>query len=147
MTTTHNTFRLFQLVYTDLTGPVSTPALGGFCYVRNSPTNKVSVRKEVFIKEKTDVVKTRKQVVQRVVIRQGLRIECLRTDRQGEYTSGWFETYCLDTGATLDFASTNTLQQNGVAKRDGRTIANVACCLLKDAGFPKSLWDAMLYSP
>ena len=29
-TTTHNTVRMFQVVYTDPLGPVSRPALGGF---------------------------------------------------------------------------------------------------------------------
>ncbi|CAN0393136.1 unnamed protein product, partial [Laminaria digitata] len=145
-TTAHNTVRPFQLVCTDLLGPVSPPALGGYRYVSKF-TDQHSKWKEVFlIKEKADAVNTLKQFVQTVVIPRGLRIERLRTDRGGEYTAGYFEKYCLDTGITHEFAATNTLQQNGVSERDGRTIANIARCLLKDAGFPKSLWGEMFFT-
>ena len=138
-TTTHTTDQPFQLVYTDLLGPVPPPALGGFCYVSKF-TDQHSKWKEVFlIKEKGDAVSSLQQFVRTVVIPRGLRIERLRTGRWGGYTSGYFEKYCLDTGIRHEFAATNTPQQNGVSERDGRTIANIARCLLKDAEFPKSL--------
>ena len=107
-TTTRNTLRPFQLVYTDLLGPVSPPALGGFRYVSKF-TDQHNKWKEVFlIKEKADDFNTLKQFVQTVVIPRGLRIERLRTDRGGEYTAGYFDKYCLDTGITHEFAATNT---------------------------------------
>ena len=38
-----------------------------------------------------------------------------------------------------EFTSTNTPQQNGVSERDGRTLTEMAPCVLSDGGFPKSL--------
>ena len=145
-TTTHTTDRPFKLVYTDFLGPASPPALGGFRYVSKF-TDQHSKWTEVFlIKEKSDAVSSLQTFVQTVVIPRGLRIERLRTDRGGEYTAGYFEQYCLDTGICHEIAATNTPQQNGVSERDGRTIANIARCLLKEAGFPKSLWGEMFFT-
>ena len=145
-TTAHNTARPFPLVYTDPLGPVSPPALGGFRYV-SMFTDQHSKWKEVFlIREKVDAINTLKQCVQTVVVPRGLRIERLRTDRGGEYTAGYFEKYCLVTGIIHVFAATNAPQQNGVPDRDGRTIAKIARCLLKDARFPKELWGEMSFT-
>ena len=33
-----------------------------------------------------------------------------------------------------------------MSERDGRTIANIARSLLKDAGFPKHLWGEMFFT-
>ena len=96
-TTRHNTVRPFQLVCTDLLGPVSPPALGVVRYVSKF-TDQHSKWKEVFIKEEADAVNTLKQFVQTVVIPRGQRVERLRSDRGDEYTAGYFEKYCLDTG-------------------------------------------------
>ena len=97
-TTTNNNIRPFQLAYTDLLGPVSPPALGGFRYV-SKYTDQHSKWKGVFlIKEKTDAVNTLKIFVQTVGIPRGLDIERLRTVRGGEYTAGYFERYCLEKG-------------------------------------------------
>ena len=84
--TTHKTVWPFQLVYTDLLGPVPPPALGGFRYVSKF-TDQHTRWKELFLmKEKADAVNTLKQFVQTVVIPRGLRIGRLRTDRGDEYT-------------------------------------------------------------
>ena len=126
-------------MYTDLLGPVSPPALGGFRYV-SKYTDQHSKWKEVFmIKEKSDAVSSLQQFVQTMEISRDLRIERHRTDRGGGYTAGHFETNCLDTEIRHEFAATKTPQQNGVSERDGRTIANIPRCLLKDAGFLNSL--------
>ena len=50
-----------------------------------------------------------------------------------------FTQYCLDTGIRREITSKNTPQQNGGSERDGRTLTEMAQCLLSDGGFPKSL--------
>ena len=145
-TTAHNTIRPFQLVRTDPFGPVSPPALGGVHYVSKFTDQHRKWKGVFLIREKVDAINTLKQFAQTVVIPRGLRIARLRTDRGGAYTAGYFEKYCLDTGIIHEFPATNTPQQNGVSERDGRTIANIARCLLKDAGFPKDLWGEMFFT-
>ena len=137
-------FDLFRR--TDLFGPVSPPALGGVHYVSKFTDQHRKWKGVFLIREKVDAINTLKQFAQTVVIPRGLRIARLRTDRGGAYTAGYFEKYCLDTGIIHEFPATNTPQQNGVSERDGRTIANIARCLLKDAGFPKDLWGEMFFT-
>ena len=144
-TAAHNTVRPFQLVHTDLLGPVSPPALRRFRYVSKC-TDQHSKLKEVFlIKEKADAVNTLKQFVRTVESLEACASSVFAL-RGGEYTAGYFEMYCLDAGITHEFAATNTPQQNGVSERDGQTITNIARCLLKDAGFHKSLWGGTLFT-
>ena len=40
-----------------------------------------------------------------------------RADKGGEYTSEAFKQFCLETGISQEFATTNTPQQNGVEAR------------------------------
>ena len=65
---------------------------------------------------------------------------CLHGPGARVHGTGYFEKYCLDTGIPHEFATSNAPQHNGVSERGGRTIANIARCLLKYARFPTSLW-------
>ena len=121
-TIAHTTDRPFQLVYADLLGSVSPPAFGGFRYVSKF-TDQHSKWKEVFlIKEKGDAVSSLQQFVQTVVIPRGLRIERLRKDRGREYTAGYFEKYCLDTGIRHEFAASTLLNKTGCQNETGEQL-------------------------
>ena len=79
-------------------------------------------------------------LVQSVVIPSGLRVERLRADKGGEFTSKEVQNYCLQTGVALEFASTNTPKQIGMSECVGRTLAAIVRCMLADSGLPKFLW-------
>eukprot|EP00903_Cladosiphon_okamuranus_P012172 g11418.t2 len=74
------------------------------------------------------------------VIPTGNRIQRLRCDKGGEYIADYYRNYCKETGIQMEFAATNTPQQNGVSERDGRTILDMTRCILIDTGLPKFLW-------
>lgn len=76
----------------------------------------------------------------------GFRIQRLRGDRGKEYKAGYFQKYFLDIGIRQQFTSTNTPQYDGVSERDGRTLTEMARCLLSDGGFSKSLWGEMFFT-
>ena len=61
-------------------------------------------------------------------------------DKGGEFISKEFQDYCLQTGVSLEYASTNTPQQIGMSERVGRTLAAMIRCMLADCGLPKFLW-------
>ncbi|CAN0071549.1 unnamed protein product, partial [Sphacelaria rigidula] len=44
------------------------------------------------------------------------------------------------TGIRQEFTSPYTPQQNGISKRDGRSILDVTRCLLNESNLPKFLW-------
>ena len=79
-------------------------------------------------------------IIQDLAIPLGLRVQHLRSDNGGEYTSGSFQEYCKSTGIRQQFSAPYTPQQNGVSERDGRTIMDMTRCLLNEARLPTPLW-------
>ena len=106
--------RPFQLVTTDLMGPLSPPALGGFRYVSKF-LDQLTKWNEVFLlKEKNSAVDTVQLYNQAVIIPSGLRLERLRADKGGENTGAAFRKYFLDVGIKLELASTRTVLNRSV---------------------------------
>lgn len=64
----------------------------------------------------------------------------MRVEKGGELIGKGFEGYCLQTGVSLEYASTNTPQQIGMSERSGRALAAMVWCMLAGSGLPKRLW-------
>ena len=93
--------------------------------------------KDIFLlKSKAEATDPLHLCTQTVAVPSGLRIQRLRADNGGEYTSQRFLKPCVDAGISVDYAATATPQQIGISERDGRTIATVGRHLLKDGNFP-----------
>ena len=84
--------------------------------------------------------------VQSVVIPSGFRVERLSVDKGGEFVSKDFQGYCLQTGLSLEFASTNTPNQIGMSERVGRTVAAMVRCVLADSGLSKFLRGELMFT-
>lgn len=77
----------------------------------------------------------------------GEPIACLRTDRDGEYTSKEFQDYCSENGIARQLTAANTPHQNGVAERKNRTVMNMVRCMLIGKSIPKEFWtEAVNYA-
>lgn len=50
-----------------------------------------------------------------------IQIQCLRSDDGGKYKANYYRSQCEDIGILQQFMAQNTLQQNGVLERDGKT--------------------------
>ena len=89
---TRKTTRSMQLVYTDLMGPFTPAAKGGYRFVSKF-TDDYSRMKEIFLlKNKTEAAESLHQYNMTVAAPLGLRIENLRCDKGGEYTGQEFRT-------------------------------------------------------
>jgi transposase InsO family protein len=89
-----------------------------------------------FMKEKSEVF-THFQNFRMLAEKQtGLQVKCLRSDGGGEYFSNEFITYLKMHGIQRQFTCKYTLQQNGVAERKNRHIAEVARALMADKSMP-----------
>ena len=64
------------------------------------------------LKSKHDALTSFQVFAQSVAIPSDFRVERLRVDKGGEFISKEFWDYCLQTGVSLECASTNTPQQN-----------------------------------
>ncbi|CAM9955416.1 unnamed protein product, partial [Ascophyllum nodosum] len=70
------------------------------------------------------------------VIPSGSRTEWDRADKGGEYINNEYKVYCLQTGLSLEYASTNTPQEITMSERVGRTLMAMVRCLLGESGLP-----------
>eukprot|EP00253_Pinus_taeda_P016986 PITA_16986 len=68
------------------------------------------------------------------------KIKCLRSDRDGEFTSNEFFYFCEEHGIRREFSTARTPQQNGVVERMNRTIQQMACATLDESGTPATFW-------
>ena len=135
-----------QLVYTDLMGPISPPAIGGFQYVSKFTDHHSRWHEVYLIKHKSDATASLKLYNTTVSVSAGRRIERLRSDKGGEYIGKSFKQACNNAAIVQEFTSTNTPQQNGVSERDGGTLAGIARCFMIEGNFPKFMWGELLFT-
>ncbi len=64
----------------------------------------------------------------------------LRTDSEGAFTSEDFRLWCTDHGVKIQFTTRDSPQDNGRAERYGRTLVEMARCLLADSNLPRRFW-------
>ena len=135
-----------ELVYTDLIGPITTAARGGYKNVSKF-TDDFSRMNEIFLlKSKTEAVDTIHLYNMTVAVPLGLRIQILRCDKRGEYISKEFKTLCVNTGLSMEYTATATPQQNGVSERVGSTLAATVWCLLEDGNFPPNMRGELFFT-
>ena len=133
-----------QLIYTNLMGPFTPTAKGGYRYVSKF-TDGYSRMKEVYLlRNKSEAAESLHQYNMTVAVPLGLRIKIVRGDEGGEYIGKEFKTLCVNAGINVEYTATNTPQQNGVSERDGQTLAQITRCLMKDCNFPPSLWGELI---
>src|SRR5215468_933128 len=70
----------------------------------------------------------------------GHQIKCLRSDGGGEYFSKDFIDYLLEQGIQRQQTCRYTPQQNGVAERKNRHIAEVARAMMNEKELPHYFW-------
>ena len=89
------------------------------------------------MKYKSDVFGIFKKWKAQVENQTGRKIKYLRTDNGLEYKDKELIRFCELDGITRHFTVKGTPQQNGVAKRMNRTLAERARCMKLNAGMPK----------
>ena len=109
--------KCLKSVSTDLLGSVTPKAIGGNAYMAKYSDHHSRLKAVYFIEDKGNTLHTLDRLIQDLTIPLGLRVQPLRSDNGGEYTSGSFQEYCKSTGSRQQFSL-----QNGVSERDGRTI-------------------------
>ena len=91
-------------------GPLTPEALGGYKYITKISDEYTKWTEPYLLKSKHDDLSSFQVFVQTVVIPSGFRVERLRVDKGGELISKEFQDYCLQTGVSIEYASTNTPQ-------------------------------------
>jgi hypothetical protein len=139
-TATHKTEGIMDYVHSDVWGPVRTASRGGHMYFVifiDDFSKKVWV---YFVRHKSETFAKFKLWKAKVENQTGKKVKCLRTDNGTEYTNDEFRDFCEQHGIKRHFTVRKTPQQNGVAERMNRSIAERARCLRLNAGLAKIFW-------
>jgi transposase InsO family protein len=127
-------------VHSDVWGLVRTASRGGHMYFVifiDDFSRKVWV---YFMRHKSETFAKFKLWKAEVENQTGKKVKCLRTDNGTEYTNDEFRDFCEQHGIKRHFTVRKTPQQNGVAERMNRSIAERARFLRLNAGLAKIFW-------
>ncbi|CAJ2653193.1 unnamed protein product [Trifolium pratense] len=133
-----------ELVHSDICGPINPKSNSGnryFITFTNDLTRKTWI---YLLKEKSSSLETFKQFKAMVEKESSCSIQCLRTDRGGEYTSNAFNDFCSNHGIKRQLTAAYTPQQNGVSERKNKTLMNMVRSMLAGKGVPKPFWPEAL---
>ncbi len=128
------------LIHSDVCGKISTESLGGAKYFLTFIDDKSRHTWVYVLKQKSEVFQKFIEWKAMVEKSTGQKMQVLRTDNGGEYTSDEFRRYLRGEGIKHELTVPKTPQQNGVAERTNRTIVETARCMLMEAKLPRKFW-------
>ena len=138
--TRHSTSHILELIHTDVCGPFRVNSLGGhrfFVTFIDDFSRKMWI---YFLRTKSEVLQKFQHFVTLMETTTGLRIQTLRSDNGGEYTSQAFKDFCSVKGISRELPPPYTPERNGVAERRNRSLLDITRCLLIDKSLPAFLW-------
>ena len=147
----HRAARPYEIVHSDVCGPMQVESKGGGRYVLTFTDDYSRYTTAYFIKSKSEVLSKFMEYVNSVEKHTGSHItklnilseedfKVLRSDNGGEYTSNRFAKFCAEKGITHEFTVPYCPQQNGVAEWMNRTIMEGARLMLYHAKLPLEFW-------
>ncbi|PNX55476.1 retrovirus-related Pol polyprotein from transposon TNT 1-94, partial [Trifolium pratense] len=129
-----------ELVHSDICGPINPQSNGDNRYFMTFTDDMSRKTWTYVLKEKSNAFENFKVFKALVEKEVGCGIQCLRTDRGGEYTSNAFNEFCSREGIKRQLTATYTPQQNGVSERKNRTLLNIVRSMINARRVPKSFW-------
>lgn len=107
----HNVKHDFQLVFTDLMGPITPETRGCYKYV-SKIFDEHTKRTETYLLTSEGVALSAFQSFVQLVLCSGVRVKRLQVYKGGKYMVKAFKDYGIQTGVSLEYASTHTPQKN-----------------------------------
>ena len=129
-----------ELVHSDICGPMRTASKGGARYFALFIDDFSRYTVVYFLQQKGGVIQCFENFKATAETQFGCRVKRLRTDNGGEYTGNAFEALLKDAGIVHETSVAYTPQQNGVAERINRTIAEMARTMMLESNLNFSFW-------
>ncbi|KAI3500109.1 hypothetical protein L1887_35925 [Cichorium endivia] len=129
-----------ELIHSDVFGPVKQTSVSGMRYMLTFIDDYSRYVWVFFMKKKSDTFSKFKEFKTTVEGEVGMKIRCLRSDNGGEYTSEEFKQYLKECGIRHQYTCANTPQQNGVAERKNRHLAEICRSMLHAKNVPGRFW-------
>ncbi|KAE8665979.1 tir-nbs resistance protein [Hibiscus syriacus] len=129
-----------ELVHSDVFRPVKQQSISGMRYMVAFIDDFSRYVWVFFMKEKSDTFSKFKEFRDSAEGEVGKKICYLRTDNRGEYRSSEFSQYLRECRIRHQYTCANTPQQNGVAERKNRHLAEICRCMLHAKNVPGRFW-------
>ena len=127
-----------ELVHTDVCGPMSVQARGGYEYFITFTDDYSRYGYVYLMRHKSEAFDKFREYKAEAEKQFGVHIKQLRSDRGGEYLSGEFKSYLAQEGIISQLSSPRTPQQNGVSERRNRTLLDMVRSMLSYSSLPES---------
>jgi hypothetical protein len=129
----------------DLKGPITPQSLGGKKYWMLGTCKTSRWRFSLFLKHKSEVI----QLVDEIrlkILSMGGTWKWFKSDAGGEFMSDELHRYLLEHRIDYEISVPYTPQQNGIAERSNRTVAEMSVAMMIAAAMPKFLWPYAVMS-
>jgi hypothetical protein len=131
---------LLGRIHSDVHGPLQTQTPDGFRYWVTFVDDYSRYKEVYLLKHKSDAFSAFKTFVAKAERKLERKVKELRDDKGGEYISKEFDKWCEQQGIMRQHTVRATPQQNGVAERLNRTLAEGVIAILNQANLPTSFW-------
>ena len=128
-----------QLVHSDVCGPLSVQARGGYEYFVTFIDDYSRYGYVYLMHKKSDTFGKFKEFMAEAEKQLGKSLKTLRSDRGGEYLDTKFKDHLLEHGILSQLTAPRTPQQNGVAERRNRTLQDMVRSMMSYSSLLMSL--------
>lgn len=135
-----------ELVHSDLHGPLPVATREGYRYWITFIDDCILHRAAMQLKRKSDAFQAFKTYKAFAENHFKTKMKEFQDDKGGEYMSDAFIKFTDECGIHRRHTTRNRPQQNGVAERANRTMADDISAMLYEAQLPPSLWGEALAS-
>ncbi|CAA0831778.1 Unknown protein, partial [Striga hermonthica] len=132
------------LVHSDLCGPMSVHARGGFEYFVTFIDDYSRYGYIFLLHRKSEYFEKFLEYKAVVEKKLGKSIKSLRSDCGGKYLSNEFRSYLTDNGITSQLTAPGMPQQNGVAERRNTNLMEMVRAMMSYSTLPDSFWGYAL---
>ncbi|CEL57201.1 Retrovirus-related Pol polyprotein from transposon TNT 1-94 OS=Nicotiana tabacum PE=2 SV=1 [Rhizoctonia solani AG-1 IB] len=136
-----------ELIVTDVWGPAQVKSIGNYRYYVSFTDVATRFTRLGFLKHKDETLEEYKAFEAMLNTQKGLKIKRVRFDNGGEFVNNNWRSHAAQKGTILETTAPYSAQQNGIAERLNRTLAERARAMLIESRAPKFLWsEAIAYA-
>jgi len=131
---------VLDLVHTDVCGHMPVDSTGGSRYFVTLIDGFSRYAMAIPIRSKDETGSVVRDTLLQWERATGRKVKTLRRDGGGEYTGPELTQWLRSNGVTVQTTAPETPEQNGIAERYNRALAEKAVAMMEDAGMSKAIW-------
>src|SRR5215216_103322 len=135
---------LLEIIHTDVCGPMSVDAHGGYRYFLTFTDDLSRYGYVYLMKHKSETFEKFKEFQSEVENHRNKKIKFLRSDRGGEYSSYEFGLHLKQCGIVSQLTPPGTPQRNDVSEHRNRTLLDMVWSVMSLTDLPLSFWGYAL---